>query len=161
MSGGFHLAAEVFTAYVVLTALLLRVSHRRSPAVIAVLCAVGVYAAGLAISIAWGDPVSFWAYSSAFWCAVGAFLMAFGATYKSISLRMIDYLFHQPGHAAAYDEVMRKYLSEETFENRLELIQSQGFARRVPEGLVLTRKGRSIASATHYLHALFGIQKSG
>ena len=161
MSGGFYLAAEAFAAYVILTALLLRLAHRRSPAAIAVAGAVGVYAAGLALSIAWGYPASFWAYSSAFWCATGAFLMAFGAVYKSISLRMIDYLFHQPGHAAAYDEVMRKYLSEETFGNRLELIQSQGFARRVPQGLVLTPKGRSIASATHCLHALFGIRKSG
>jgi hypothetical protein len=161
MSGGFLLAAEAFAAYVVLTALLLRVAHRRSPAAIAVVGLVSVYAAGLALPPAWGFSISFWAYSSAFWCAAGAFLMAFGALYKSISLRMIDYLAHQPGHAAAYDEVMRKYLSEETFENRLELIQSQGFARRVPQGLILTPRGRSIASATHCLQALFGIQKSG
>ena len=90
-----------------------------------------------------------------------AFLMAFGALYKSISLRILLDLLDRPGHAGLYSAILARYVAAESFENRLTVMQENGFAVPTPAGYALTDKGRRLAGLVGVLHRLFAIERSG
>jgi len=161
MTGGFDFAFAAFGVYLILTALLLRLVARSSPAWIAVATSVVIFAVGLAVPLLFGHTVLFWRYSAAYWCAVGAFLMVFGALHKSVSLHMLSYLVERPGFSADYDHMMRECVTGQTFESRLVVIQESGFALRTSEGFELTARGRRLARTMRGLQALFAVEKSG
>jgi hypothetical protein len=159
--GGFELAALSFVAYVVLVPLVLRLLPGRSPALLAVGSAPIVFCVAMLLVAGSGQRVQFWPYSAAYWFATGSFLMVFGALYKSVSLRLLGYLLDQPGRSMNYDEVMRKYVEDETFARRIVVMQEAGLALSIPGGYTLTERGRTLALALRGLHGWFRIERSG
>lgn len=155
------LAGAAFSCYIAAVLVLVRLLARHSPVAAVIVAAPIFYVLGLFITLASGYRVLFWAYTAAFWCPALTFLMIFGAVYKSVSLRMLAYLLDRPGYSERYDALMEKYVTEESFENRLGVIQESGFAVRLADGFVLTDKGRAIARAVRRLHMFFSIERSG
>jgi hypothetical protein len=161
MTHSLTLGAAAFGFYVVAVCILLRFTTRHAPVAVVGLAALAFYVIGISLPLLLGEDVFLWAYSAVYCCATLSFLMLFGAAYKSISLRMLGYLFERPAQQETYRALMHKYIVEETFGKRLNVIQERGFAVRIPEGFVLTEKGRKIAAAARSLHAIFAIEKSG
>ena len=85
--------------------------------------------------------------------------MGFGAVYKSISLRILLRLLERPGHAEDYAAVLARYVTDESFESRLKVMEAYGFAQFTPGGYALTEKGRRLAQTIDWLQRLFAIKQ--
>ncbi|HXM81938.1 MAG TPA: hypothetical protein VN929_08410 [Burkholderiales bacterium] len=160
MTSAMISGAAAFAIYLVATLIFLRLMRDKSAAVV-VTIAIVAYFGGLFIPVLKGVTLNFWEYTAVFSCFTLTFLMAFGAIYKSVSLRMLDFLLDHPNHAASKHSLMTRYVAEESFEHRLDVILQSRFAARFPDGFVLTRKGRAVARAVTCLHALFAIERIG
>jgi hypothetical protein len=87
--------------------------------------------------------------------------MLFGALYKSVSLRMLGDLSKAKGHALPEQELLARYIEEDSFSRRVAILLEQGHAERTPDGLNLSSKGRSIAAGIYGLQRVFAIRASG
>ena len=87
--------------------------------------------------------------------------MLFGALYKSVSLRMLGDLSKTTGHALPEQELLARYIEEDSFGRRVAILLEQGHAERTAEGLALSSKGRRIAAAIDRLQQAFAIRASG
>jgi hypothetical protein len=87
--------------------------------------------------------------------------MLFGALYKSVSLRMLGDLSKANGHALPEQELLARYIEEDSFSRRVAILLEQGHAERTPEGLNLSSKGRRIAAGIYGLQRAFAIRASG
>jgi hypothetical protein len=160
MTSGTISGAAAFAIYLVAVLVFLRLERDRAAAVVVIL-AIVVYFSGLIAPLLTGITLNFWEYTAVFCFFTLTFLMAFGAIYKSVSLRMLEFLLDHPNHAASKDALLTRYVAEESFEHRLDVIQQSRFAARLPDGFVLTGKGRTVARAVTCLHALFAIERIG
>jgi hypothetical protein len=88
-------------------------------------------------------------------------LMLFGALYKSVSLRMLGDLSKAAGWALPEQDLLARYIEEDSFGRRVAILLKEGHAIRTPEGLVLSRKGQRIAAAIYRLQQAFAIRASG
>lgn len=149
-----------FFSYLLVCVVMLRKSSA-SPAAVVILASLALYSATLAAALFLGCTVAFWLYSAAYWCPSLIFLMIFGAVYKSISLRILLDLLGRPDRSDAYDAVLQRYVSEESFERRLIVMLEAGLAVRNAGCLGLTEKGRRIAFIVAGLQAAFAIEASG
>jgi hypothetical protein len=157
---GLPLGIAGFVLYVATFAAILRLP-RASPARVAIGAAILAYAGTLAAAVFGGHGVNFWSLSVLFWFPSLVFLMGFGAIYKSISLRILLRLLERPGHAENYSAVLARYVESESFENRLKVMEVNGFAQRTAAGYALTEKGRRLAQTIERLQGIFAIEQSG
>jgi hypothetical protein len=154
MREAFVFGAAGALVWLAVVLVLLRIS-KRSPALIVVASAGVVYVALLAISPA------FWPFSAAYGFLTLCVLMLFGALYKSVSLRMLGDLSKTAGHALPEQELLARYIEEDSFGRRVAILLDQGHAERSAEGLALSSKGRRIAAAIARLQQAFAIRASG
>jgi hypothetical protein len=120
-----------------------------------------VYVALLAVSPAIFHRLAFWPFSATYGFLTLCVLMLFGALYKSVSLRMLGDLSKTAGHALPEQELLARYIEEDSFGRRVAILLEQGHAERTAEGLALSSKGRRIAAAIHRLQQAFAIRASG
>lgn len=153
--------AAGFVIYVATVAVLLRRTWARSPAHIAVGSAMLIYVGVIAAAMLRDGSVKFWTLSIFFWFPTVVFLMVFGATYKSISLRILVDLLGRPAQAELYSAVLARYVEAESFEKRLDVMLENGFATLSDEGYALSEKGRRLTRGVSALQKLFAIERSG
>jgi hypothetical protein len=157
---GLPLGLAGFALYVGALAAILR-RPWALPSHAATATALSAYAIALAAALAGRHAVNFWSLSIFFWFPTLVFLMGFGAVYKSISLRILLRLLERPGHAEDYAAVLARYVTDESFESRLKVMEANGFAQFTPGGYALTEKGRRLAQTIDWLQRLFAIKQSG
>ena len=160
MSGAFVLGAAGALLWLAVIVVLLRLS-KRSPALIVVLSAALVYLAVLFAALALAQRVAFWPFSAAYGFLTLCVLMLFGALYKSVSLRMLGDLSLAVGHALPEQELLARYIEEDSFGRRVAILLKEGHALRTAEGLKLSPKGRRIAAGIYRLQQAFAIRASG
>jgi hypothetical protein len=160
MNHAFVFGAAGALVWLAAVLVLLRVS-KRSPALIVIASAGVVYVALLAISPAFFHRLAFWPFSAAYGFLTLCGLMLFGALYKSVSLRMLGDLSKTAGHALPEQELLARYIEEDSFGRRVAILLEQGHAERIAEGLALSSKGRRIAAAIDRLQQAFAIRASG
>lgn len=114
----------------------------------------------LAVLLGAGHKVNFWVFSAGYCFFVLGFLMAFGAIYKSISLRILLHLSRQPDHSDDFESLSRGTL-DESFRNRLAIIEEKRYAVRQGNAFALTERGARIARSAGRLQRIFGIARSG
>ena len=156
---GFGVAG--FAAYVGTVLVMLRVSSRTAPALVATTSGLAVYVTMIVIAASLGRTVLFWPFSATYWFLVLCFLMGFGAIYKSISLRILLDLLNQPGRADRYEGILHRYVQQESYQRRLNILVEAGLATRGRAGYEVTRRGRQRAAIVHALQGLFKIECSG
>jgi hypothetical protein len=160
MISAFVLAGAGVLLWLGSVLVLLRVM-RRSPALIVIAAAALVYVALLVAAAAMPVRVAFWPLSAAYGFVTLCLLMVFGALYKSVSLRMLGDLSKVAGHAMPEQELLARYIEEDSFGRRVAILLEQGHAERTADGLRLSPKGRRIASFIHLLQRAFAIRASG
>ena len=160
MREAFVFGAAGALVWLAVVLVLLRIS-KRSPALIVVASAGVVYVALLAFSPAFFHRLAFWPFSAAYGFLTLCVLMLFGALYKSVSLRMLGDLSKTAGHALPEQELLVRYIEEDSFGRRVGILLDQGHAERSAEGLALSSKGRRIAAAIARLQQAFAIRASG
>jgi hypothetical protein len=160
MSGALVLAGAGIILWLAVVLVLLRVS-KRSPALIVIGSAVLVYVALLAASPAMLQRLAFWPFSAAYGFLTLCLVMLFGALYKSVSLRMLGDLSKVAGHALPEQELLARYIEEDSFGRRVAILLEQGHAERTADGLKLSSKGRRVAGAIHAIQEAFAIRASG
>ena len=160
MSGAFVLGAAGALLWLAVIVVLLRLS-KRSPALIVVVSAALVYLAVLFAALALAQRVAFWPLSAAYGFLTLCVLMLFGALYKSVSLRMLGDLSLAVGHALPEQELLARYIEEDSFGRRVAILLKEGHALRTAEGLKLSPKGRRIAAGIYRLQQAFAIRASG
>ncbi|HVS26502.1 MAG TPA: hypothetical protein VHE58_04295 [Burkholderiales bacterium] len=161
MTEAFFSGVCGFTAYLVLTACLLRLLQRKAPALVAITASILVYMVVLLFAILSGRVVMFWYLSATYWFLVLCFLVMFGAVYKSISLRILFDLLNQPTRSELYARILERYIQQESYMSRLQVMMSDGLAVQLPTGFQLTEKGHRIAATIHAVQQAFNIQRSG
>jgi hypothetical protein len=149
-----------FLLFAVSVSAAIELKPARSPAALAV-GAAAIYAAIFPLNSFMPISGNIWRAFILFCFLTVSYLMVFGAVYKSVSLRMLLDLLHAPSHRLAKKELNRKYIEQESFEGRINVMLSQGLADRRDGKLLLTAKGRRVARVTHGLQRTFGIHKSG
>jgi hypothetical protein len=161
MGGSLVFGLGGFIIYLVLTPFVIRAINRAAPALIVVLCAMLIYAVLLFVGAITFAPLYFWIFSATYWFFSLCFLMVFGAIYKSVSLRLLLDLLNRPGHADSYQAVLDRYVRQESYQDRLQIMVKEGFAVRDLQKFVLAPKGRLIAAVVINLQKAFRIEKSG
>jgi hypothetical protein len=160
MSEAFVFGVAGALVWLAVVLVLLRVS-KRSPALIVIASAGVVYVALLAVSPAIFHRLAFWPFSAAYGFLTLCGLMLFGALYKSVSLRMLGDLSKTAGHDLPEQELLARYIEEDSFARRVAILLEQGHAERTAEGLALSSKGRRIAAGIARLQQAFAIRASG
>ena len=160
MSEAFVFGAAAVLVWLAVVLVLLRIS-KRSPALIVVASAGVVYVALLALSPAIFNRLAFWPFSAAYGFLTLCVLMLFGALYKSVSLRMLGDLSKTADHALPEQELLARYIEEDSFGRRVGILLDQGHAERTTAGLALSSKGRRLAAAIDRLQQAFAIRASG
>jgi hypothetical protein len=160
MISAFVLAGAGVLLWLATVLVLLRIM-RRSPALIVIGAAALVYVVLLIAAAAMPGRVAFWPLSAAYGFVTLCGLMAFGALYKSVSLRMLGDLSKVAGHAMPEQELLARYIEEDSFGRRVAILLEQGHAERTADGLRLSPKGRRIAAAIHLFQRAFAIRASG
>ena len=105
--------------------------------------------------------IAFWSLSAAYWFLVLCVLMPFGALYKSVSLRMLGELSRAAGRALPEQQLLARYIEEDSFGRRVDILLAQGHAERESERLRLTAKGRRTAAGIRLLQRTLAIRTSG
>lgn len=150
-----------FILYALAVFIQVRLWHRRSPAVIAVSTALLAAVLSLPIAFLLRIDANYWRSFFVFSFFSIAYLMAFGATYKSISLRMLLDLSMAPARRIRADALFKHYIGQESFQARIEVMINQGYAKRTSGGIQLTQKGYQLAGAIESIQGLFDIESSG
>jgi hypothetical protein len=147
--------------YIGAVTLILRLASRADPVFVVLGAAIVVYVATLfALALA-GEGVGFWSYSVSYWFFGLGFIVFFGAVYKSISLRILLGLLRRPGRRDSYQRVLETYVIQESYQNRLVVVQDKFLAKRINNFFVLTERGRRLALLIHLLQRAFAIERSG
>jgi hypothetical protein len=161
MATGLVLGLSGFLLYFVAVAVLLRLARGVGPVLIVLGSVVPVGIVALALFLGLGQRVNFWMYVAGYCFFVLSFLMAFGAIYKSISLRILLDLARKPERTDTYENVLRRYIAEESFHDRLAVIERQQFATRLGDGFVLTQRGWRVAKSLQSIQKFYRIARSG
>ena len=160
-NNGFDLGFLAFLAYFALVLVLLRVNHRRDPAWLVMVALPAAFVAGLVLFVVLERRFNFWSYATGYSFFSLCFLMAFGAVYKSLSLRILLDLLDKPGRSDSYDNIYKRYLVEDSFQNRLTVIKDKGLVSVSGERYILTARGEALSRRVFALQRLFGISRSG
>jgi hypothetical protein len=150
-----------FAMYIGVILLSLRLFPRIEAALLVVILAMVIFFVGLTMFIFIGQTVNFWIFATGYWFLTTCFLMIFGAIYKSISLRILLELLEKPGRMDSYQDVFTRFVVNDSFQNRLNLIESKNLASIGHGGYVLTPKGTRIAKCARAIQRTFGITRSG
>ena len=157
----FAAGSAWFMLYAVATFFAIRLSPIRSPAVLVVALAclftLASAPAGALVSV----EANYWRALAVFIFLTVCHLMIFGAAYKSISLRILLDLFLAPAGKLPSDLVFSRYIAQESFTARIQVMITQGLASNSRHGIALTDKGRRLASVVGLLQRLYSIEKSG
>lgn len=156
MSISLLFALGAFSTYVILTLIVLRISSK-SPAAIVCILAMGIYMLALVAPLLPLMHIEFFAFSTAYWFLCAIFLLAFGAVYKSISLKILLNLLEREDRSESYDVILTRYILQNSFQNRLEIMRTSGFIIVNHGNFQLTEKGRSLASRVRLLREFFGL----
>ncbi len=153
--------AAWFLLYAITVFATVRSLPRVSPAALAVGAAV-LYAAA-AFPFFFFLPVqgNFWRAWTGYSFLAICYLMVFGAAYKSVSLQLMLDLLRAPGRRLPAQEVSSRYIEQQSFAARMEVMLAQGLATESQGGFSLTAKGGRIARAARAMQTLFGIETSG
>ncbi len=160
MNDAFVLAGLGVLLWLAAALTLLR-TMKRSPALIVTGSAALIYVALLAASVATPVRMAFWPFTAAYAFLALSLLVPFGALYKSVSLRMLGDLSGIAGHARPERELLARYIEEDSFGRRIDILLEQGYAERTADGLRLSITGRRVAARIHLLQRAFAIRASG
>lgn len=161
MENSLIFGLEGVVVYLVLVPFLIRLFTQIPPALLVIVLSVLIYVVLLIGVEFMFTPLFFWAFSATYWFFSLCFLMIFGAVYKSISLRILLDLLHCKGRTNSYQAVLDRYVRHESYQDRLQIMVSEGFANCDAQGFSLAPKGRRIAAVVMYLQKAFRIEKSG
>lgn len=150
-----------FVAYVLSLTVLLRLVRGAGPTLVVLAAAIAIGVLAIAVSAGLGQRVNFWGFAASYGFFTLTFLMGFGAIYKSISLRILLDLSNRPGRAELYDRVLDRFIVQESFRNRLAVIEEQQFAARIGGCFALTRRGRRLACAIAMIQKFYRVGRSG
>ncbi len=150
-----------FLAYAATVLLLLRLLRQTSPVAVVMVTAPVVCLLTLVTLAVAGPRINIWAFGISYWFFVTCFLMVFGALYKSLSLRMLLDLSRRPNHADNYDTLLVRYIAEESFQNRLNVMRKKGYSEKLDGRIALTDRGRRLAAMARSVQRAFNIEKSG
>lgn len=157
-----HLQALLaFAMYLTFVLVGLRIARKVEPAILVVLLAVANCAVSLPLLALSGLQFNLWVFMVVYWFLVTSFLMVFGALYKSLSLRILRDMLSKPGRADSYEEIFSRYLVEESYKNRLDVICRQRFVNLVDNRYLLTPRGMRLARRVFTVQQWFGISRSG
>jgi hypothetical protein len=160
MNDAFAMAALAAVLWLAVALALLR-TMRHSPALTMTGSATLVYFAVLAAALVAPVRIAFWPFSAAYAFLALCVLMPFGALYKSVSLRMLGDLSRTAGQALPEQQLLARYIEEDSFGRRVDILLAQGYAEREAGKLRLSAKGRRIAAGIHVLQRAFAIRTSG
>lgn len=159
MNESFFLGALCFAIYLIAAVIQLHVIRFITPVIIVCLTSLIVYSLGfLAI---FNIPIHFFHYSSVYWFLCLSFLLIFGAIYKSISLRILLSLDSAPHKREKYEVILEKYIKNQSYSRRVEILLEQRFASMQNGALILTNKGRRLAQCLLAFQKVFMIEVSG
>jgi predicted transcriptional regulator len=150
-----------FLLYAILVFVQIRFFPLRSPAALAVGTACFTAAASIPAALLFSAGANYWHSFVVFTFLALIYLMVFGATYKSISLRILLDLFKAPEKKLLADELFSSYVEQESFQARIKVMIEQGLASQSREGIRLTKKGHRIAGAVESIQRLYNIKTSG
>jgi len=150
-----------FMLYAFATLIAIRLSPIRSPAVLVVILACLFTIASAPAGALAPVEANYWRALAVFLFLTLSHLMIFGATYKSISLRILLDLFLAPSGRLPAELVFSRYIEQESFTARIQVMIAQGLASHSRHGITLTPRGRRLAAAVGLLQRLYGIEKSG
>ena len=150
-----------FGLYLGLTLALLHATGARAPGLTAVLAAPVSALAVLGATITAGIPVQFWHFAAGFAFPTVCFLMVFGATYKSLSLRILLDLSNREGGRDAYGAILDRYIAKESYANRLQVMETSGFTTCLDGRYALTPRGAWLAARVRAVQRFFAIGASG
>jgi hypothetical protein len=150
-----------FVIYFGAISLALRIARRIEPALLVVAATFVIFFVALALLIAIGQRINFWVFGASYWFFALSFLVAFGSIYKSVSLRILSDLSREPGRSCLYDDVLARYIAQESYKNRLMVIEDKRLATRSGTLYTLTNRGRKVAATARAIQEVFGITHSG
>jgi hypothetical protein len=155
------LGVITFLGYFIAVAIALRTITRPAPSLLVLGFAVFGYFIALGIALLVPVQLSFWTITGIYSFLTLSFLMAFGAIYKSISLRILLDLLRSQGRASTYDAIMSHYVRNESYNTRLEILGTAGFATNIDGKFVLTSKGRMLGIIACAIQKFFNMRTSG
>ena len=88
------------------------------------------------------------------------YIYVFSSLYKSISLKIIHFLSHQPEYSAHLDEIFEKCIKA-SFTERVDILVDSSMAERRNDRFVITGAGIKTANRIRWMQRLFGIERSG
>ena len=150
-----------FMLFVVGVALALRALRRSEPALIVMSLGLGIFLLAIPSLLFAGRSINLWAFTVSYWFFTVSFLMIFGALYKSISLRILRDLLEKPDRFERYNTILARYVAEESYQSRLEVIRERRLAVQTGNRYALTARGQHIARWVRTMQNLFGIKRSG
>jgi hypothetical protein len=150
-----------FVLYAIGTFLAVRLSPNRSPALVVMLLACLFTLASAPVGAVTHIEANYWRALVVFLFLLLCHLMIFGAAYKSISLRILLDLYRAPSRKMSAELVFSRYIEQESFMARIQIIVTQGLASYSSDGIILAPKGQRLAAAVGLLQRLYDIKTSG
>jgi len=161
MASGIYQGIFGVFCYVGSVAIFLRLAPRADPVSTVLGAGIATYGAIMFALIVAGEDLGFWPYSVTYWFFAACFVVFFGAVYKSISLHILLDLMKRPARRDSYQRVLETYVIQESYQNRLEVVQAKQLASRVDNYFILTVRGRRLALLIDRLQRVFAIKQSG
>jgi len=150
-----------YVLYAVAAFLAVRLSPNRSPALLVMLLACLFTLASAPAGAVTHIEANYWRALVVFLFLVLCHLMIFGAAYKSISLRILLDLYRTPSRKLPAGLVFSRYIEQESFTARIQVMITQGLASYSPDGIILAPRGQRLAAAAGLLQRLYDIKTSG
>ena len=147
--------------YVIGVAFALRLARRSGPALVAITTCYVVFLIAIPSFLVIGHSMNVWAFAVSYWFFAILFLVMFGAVYKSISLRILLDLLEKPQQTECYQVILDRYIIEDSYQARLDVIEQRGLAVRHRDQFALTERGCRIARLVRAAQEMFGIRRSG
>lgn len=123
--------------------------------------ALSCYIVLLVISLIFVDHVFFWSYSILYWFLVMSYFFVFFSLLKSVSVGVLVSLLHAPDFRLNYRDILENYLVNDSFDKRINILISNSLADIHEGKLVLTGKGRMLASVYVKIQKIFSVEESG
>lgn len=162
MSLSLNLGLIFFIIYLILNLVTLRMMRKISPSLLVCSNALLIYFSALLFIGAMNYQINFFSFSSLYWFLALTLLMFFGAIYKSISLRMMLHLFHQPNNTDRYDVILENYIKDQSYHNRIDILLDKKLIEpSTNHSFNLTKKGQELARKLLMMQQLFSIKESG
>ena len=157
----FGLGLAWFGIYMSAVYASIRLWPQQSPAILAVLMAAGIIALSAVASLGIPLDANYWrvCFTTTFFILI--YLMVFGATYKSISLRILNDLWQSGSRRLPVEFIFQRYIEKESFSARVQVMLEHGWATQSAQGITLSAKGQRLARLVRFIQRLYNIEKSG